>query len=95
MGNQISINTEQAKAIYDKAMALQGSIKEELAQLNKQLMDLPDRGEWRGVAADTFMNVYMDMQNKITTEFPNLLEELANNLNKNLANLIDADNAGA
>ena len=95
MGNQISINTEVAKSIYDKAMALQENIQEELSQLDKQLMNLPDGGEWRGAAADTFMNAYTDMQTKITTDFPNLLEELASNLNKNLANLVAADNAGA
>ena len=94
MALQISINTDQAKAIYDKAMALKASIAQELSDLNKEIMDLPVRGEWKGDAADKFMNVYTDMQTSITTDFPNLLEDLAENLNKNLANLIEADAAG-
>lgn len=95
MASQISINTGEAKAIYDKAMQLIGEMRDELRQMDTQIMELPTRGEWKGDAADKFMNVYQDMQNKITQEFPQLLEDVATNLNTNLANLIDADAAGA
>ena len=95
MASQISINTGEAASIYNKAMELKANIAEELAQLNSQIMDLPARGEWKGDAADKFMGIYGDMQTKITQDFPQLLEDLADNLNKNLANLIEADAAGA
>ena len=95
MASQISINTGEAASIYNKAMELKASIADQLAQLNSQIMDLPTRGEWKGDAADKFLGIYEDMQSKITQDFPQLLEDLAENLNKNLANLIDADSAGA
>ena len=95
MATQISINTGEAASIYNKAMELKASIADQLSQLNTQVMDLPARGEWKGDAADKFMGVYSEMQGKITQDFPQLLEDLAENLNKNLANLIDADAAGA
>jgi len=95
MATQISINTGEATSIYNKAMELKAEIADQLAQLNSQIMDLPERGEWKGDAADNFMGVYSDMQSKITQDFPQLLEDLAECLNKNLANLIDADAAGA
>ena len=95
MASQISINTGEAEAIYNKAMELKASIADQLAQLNTQIMDLPARGEWKGDAADKFMGIYSEMQSKITQDFPQLLEDLASNLNANLANLISADQAGA
>lgn len=95
MALQISINTEAAGAIYKRSVELTEQIREELAQLNKEILDLPDRGEWKGDAADKFMGIYLDMQTKITQEFPDLLADLSDNLTKNLQNLVSADSAGA
>lgn len=95
MASQISINTGEAKSIYDKSKSLIQEMRDELAQLNSEITALPDRGEWKGDAADKFMGIYGDMQNKITQEFPQLLDDLADNLDKNLQNLVDADQAGA
>ena len=95
MASQISINSEEMKSIYNKAMQLKGSIAEELQQLNSQITALPTRGEWQGDAAEEFMQIYSGMQVKITREFPQLLEELADNLEKVRAALVEADRAGA
>lgn len=95
MASQISINTEAARSIYEKSKSLIQEIRDQLSQLNSEITDLPDRGEWKGDAADKFMGIYGDMQNEITNEFPQLLDELADNLDKNLQNLIEADSAGA
>jgi uncharacterized protein YukE len=95
MATQISINTTEAASIYRKAMDLKVSIAGELLDLDGEIMALPERGEWKGDAADKFMSVYSGMQTKIKTDFPKLLEDLAECLNKNLANLIEADAAGS
>lgn len=95
MAEQISINTGEAKSIYDKSKQLIQDVRDQLSSLNTEITALPDRGEWKGAAADKFMGVYGEMQNKITTEFPQVLDDLADNLDKNLQNLVNADQAGA
>jgi WXG100 family type VII secretion target len=95
MASVISINTEVATTIYTTSKATIEELRERLASLDKDIMDLPGGGEWKGDAADKFMGIYHEMQSKITTEFPQLLDDLNENLDKNLQNLISADSAGA
>lgn len=94
MASQISINTDAAARIYADSKTNIEEITRLLGVLDKDITSLPDQGEWRGDAADKFLGIYTDMQSKITTEFPQLLTDLNENLDKNLKNLVAADEAG-
>jgi len=95
MAVQISIDTGRAGEIYTNSVSRIGRLREELAALNTDIMDLPEGANWKGDAADKFMGIYAEMQDQITNQFPQLLDDLNTNLNTNLQNLIDADAAGA
>lgn len=94
MAAQISIDTGRASEIYSNSVARIERLREELVSLNSDIMDLPEGANWKGDAADKFMGVYNEMQDQITNQFPQLLEDLNTNLNTNLQNLVDADAAG-
>jgi WXG100 family type VII secretion target len=95
MAQVIAINTEVVGSINKDAQTLIATIRGDLDSLDKKVMDLTEGGGWKGDAADKFMNTYADMRNKITTEFPDVLDQLNDNLKKNLDNLTNADLAGA
>ena len=95
MAQVIAINTEVVGSINREAQSLISTIRGDLDSLDKKIMDLTVGGGWKGDAADKFMNVYNDMRYKITTEFPDVLDHLNDNLKKNLDNLTNADLAGA
>lgn len=95
MTGQISLNPGEVKSIYNKSKALIQDVRDQLIQLNSEITALPDRGEWKGDAADTFMGIYGDMQNKITVDFPEVLDALAENLDTRVQKIINADQSGS
>ena len=93
--SQISINTEVASGIYEKAKNLADSIEQQLKELDVEINKLPNEGEWRGAAADKFLSVYADLKDVLTVKTPETLHTLHDNLDTNLKNLIEADSTGA
>jgi WXG100 family type VII secretion target len=95
MAQQISINTEVAAQIYSYATNEVVELRDRLAKLDQELNKLFSEGEWRGVAADKFLSEYDGVKDVIVKQVPDALEQISENLNKNLQNLIEADSAGA
>ena len=95
MAQQISINTEVAAGIYNYATSEVAELRERLAKLDAELNKLFTEGEWRGAAADKFQSEYDGVKDVILKQVPDALEQISENLDKNLQNLIDADLAGA
>ena len=95
MAQQISINTEVAAGIYNYATREVEDLRDRLAKLDSELNKLFTEGEWRGAAADKFLSEYDGVKDVIVQKTPDTLQQISENLNKNLQNLIDADSAGA
>ena len=95
MPDQISINVAAASRIYSNSKNLIETIRQDLANLDREIKSLETDGEWRGAAKDAFFNFYLSIERKVTQEFPDMLNETNENLDKNLRNLIAADEAGS
>ena len=95
MPEQISVNVAAASQIYTHAKNLIANIRQDLISLDKEIKSLETDGEWRGNAKDAFFGFYTSIERKVTQEFPDMLDETNENLDKNLRNLVAADEAGA
>ncbi len=95
MAEQISINTAVAGEVYQYAKTETQNLRDQMNQLNTRIESLLSEGEWRGAASDTFFSEYQDVKKAITTTMPQVLDDLAKNLDTNLKNLVAADQAGA
>lgn len=86
-----SINKPRGKEIYDRSFAIIQQVREELAELDKELMDLPEGAQWSGQKATEFMSAYGEQRNKITNSFPDALTEIAEALNAKLKEYVAVD----
>lgn len=91
MAVQISINTEQAASIYQNSQNRIEQLSNDINELMTEIERLETDGEWKGAAATRFFEEYNELKPKFTNEFPEALHQIAENLNTNLKNLIEAD----
>jgi WXG100 family type VII secretion target len=96
MADMISMSLSTVSSKIGECTTLIEDIQGALNSLDGKIMSLqdPSGGNWQGDAATKFMEVYEGMQTKIKTEFPQLLRDLNENLEKNRANIEAADQAG-
>ena len=92
---QISINTEAAARIHRKALEQIDQAATLMNELVANIETLFTEGEWKGTAADKFLGEHEQLKPILTTKAIEALNMEAENLKKNLENLIAADSAGA
>ncbi|MDR2546443.1 MAG: WXG100 family type VII secretion target [Lachnospiraceae bacterium] len=95
MAERISINVEVASGIYTRSLSKIDQLREEISSLMTEIERLETDGEWRGASASKFFGQHYELKPKFTSEFPDALTQLAENLNTNLQNLVTADQANA
>jgi WXG100 family type VII secretion target len=95
MAEMISINVEVASGIYSTSMSKIDQLREEISSLMTEIERLETDGEWRGASATKFFDQHYEMKPRFTSDFPDALTQLAENLNTNLQNLVSADQANA
>lgn len=95
MAVQISINTEVASAIHAKAMQQIDQAEALLKDLVENIEKLYTEGEWKGDAADKFLSEHEQLKPVLVQKTPETLRLEAENLKKNLENLIQADAVGS
>lgn len=91
---QISINTDAAATIVKNVETQIEAIQDATKQLDTQVKSLLTDADWKGAAADKFFEVYDSVADTFTTKVPEDLTTLKENINTNLSNLIEADDAG-
>jgi|GEM_PF-5274220 len=95
MAERISINTEVCGSIYTTALSKIEQLRTDIGSLLNEIERLETDGEWAGDSCNRFFNEYNDTKPKFTNDFPEALTQIAENLNTNLKNLVEADAANA
>jgi Uncharacterized protein conserved in bacteria len=94
MAVQISINTEAASTIVGNVQTQIEQIQDAMTKLDTEVKKLLTDADWKGAAADKFFEVYDSVSDTFTVKVPEDLTTLKENINTNLTNLIEADDAG-